>query len=72
MLICKLKIYNLKLGESTSKFDFERIVPVFFARTVPFDFLREFESSQGGTGFCAKRPVTMFLYQLYTKDIIAR
>ena len=48
------------MGESTSKFDFERIVPVFlrepsrsffFARIVPV------ESSQGGTGFCAKRPV---------------
>ena len=48
MLICKAKhllyqsIYLLqKMGESTSKFDFERIVPVFFARTVPFGFLRE-------------------------------
>ena len=54
--------YNTKMGESTSKFDFERIVPVFFARTVPFDFFARIvpvESSQGGTGFCAKRPVTV-------------
>ena len=34
-------LYITKMGESTFKFDFGRIVPVFFARTFPFDFLRE-------------------------------
>ena len=49
MLICKAKhllyiyIYITKMGESTSKFDFERIVPVF---------LREPSRSS----FCANRP----------------
>ena len=57
------------MGESTSKLDFERIVPVFcanrpvrfFARIVPV------ESSQGGTGFCAKRPVTVSKYKILGK-----
>ena len=44
MLICKAKhLYIAKMGESTYKFDFERIVPVFL-------------SEPSRLTFCANRP----------------
>ena len=47
---------NLILSESSLFFCANRPVR-FFARIVPV------ESSQGGTGFCAKRPVTNLPYE---------